>query len=384
MAEWKKSADAVIIGSGVQGCSLAYNLAKLGIKDVVVLEKDSLCSGSSGRCGAGIRAQWGTEMNCRLGLACLENFENLEEELGMKIDLHQGGYIMIAYGDKEYQQLKQSVGLQNRMGIASRELSREEACEIAPGLWAEDAAGFFYHDRDGHADPFLTTYAYHEAAKRLGVTFLKFTECTGIKVDKGRVAGVETTRGEIDTPVVVNCAGGYAQQVAKMAGIELPNYSERHQIIVTEPVEYGLCPPMLMSFTGNFYIQQRPNGSIIGGCSPEGHPDDMANGNTWEFLEKMSRKFTRLLPATREVRVVRQWSGQYNMTPDKQPILGEADGIKGFYLSVGYSGHGFMFATITGPLMAELINGQEPSIPIEMLHYRRFAKGELILEPAVV
>ncbi len=381
---WKNTADYVIIGGGVQGCALAYNLAKMGAKNVVVLEKNTISSGSTGRCGAGIRAQWGTEMNCRIGMDCLSKFENLSEELGMDVGLNQCGYLMVAYRDSEFETLKHSMKLQNSLGINTRVVSKEEAYSICPGLAAEDAVGFTFHDKDGHADPFLTTFAYQEAGKRLGVTFHKFTEVTGIQVENGKITGVSTTKGDIATPVVVNCAGGFSQHVAKMAGLEIPNFSERHEIIITEPVEFGVCPPMLMSFTGNYYIQQRPHGSIIGGCSPEGHPEDYHNGNSWQFLEQMAQTIYKLLPRTKGIRIVRQWAGLYNMTPDRQPILGEAEDIKGFFLSVGYSGHGFMFGPTTGELMAQLILGKDLSMPIDMLHYRRFATGELINEPAVV
>ncbi len=381
---WKRTADVVVIGAGVQGCSIAYNLAKMGVKDIVVLEKGTICSGSTGRCGAGIRAQWGTEMNCRFGLAAVEKFEQLHEELGMDCGLNQSGYLMVAYKDSEFEQLQKSMKLQNSLGINTRVVTYDEAKEICPGLAAEDAVGFTFHDRDGHADPFLTTFAYMEAAKRLGVKFLRFTEATDVKTVAGRVAGIVSSRGDIDAPVVVNAAGGYSQFISKMAGVEIPNFSERHEILITEPVEPGVCPPMLMSFSGNYYIQQRPHGSIIGGCSPEGHPQDYELGNSWDFLEMMSRTFVRLLPRTKGVRVVRQWSGLYNMTPDRQPVLCEADNVKGFFLSCGYSGHGFMFGPISGELLAQLILGQEPWIPIGMLHYSRFERGELLIEPAVV
>ena len=381
---WKRTADVVVIGAGVQGCSIAYNLAKMGVKDIVVLEKGTICSGSTGRCGAGIRAQWGTEMNCRFGLAAVGKFEQLHEELGMDCGLNQSGYLMVAYKDSEFEQLQKSMKLQNSLGINTRVVTYDEAKEICPGLAAEDAVGFTFHDRDGHADPFLTTFAYMEAGKRLGVKFLRFTEATDVKTVAGRVAGIVSSRGDIDAPVVANAAGGYSQFISKMAGVEIPNFSERHEILITEPVEPGVCPPMLMSFSGNYYIQQRPHGSIIGGCSPEGHPQDYELGNSWDFLEMMSRTFVRLLPRTKGVRVVRQWSGLYNMTPDRQPVLCEADNVKGFFLSCGYSGHGFMFGPISGELLAQLILGQEPWIPIGMLHYSRFERGELLIEPAVV
>ena len=381
--EWKNTADVVVIGGGVQGVATAYNLAKYGVKNVVLLEKNTVCSGSTGRCGAGIRAQWGTEMNCRLGLACLDIFEQLDDELGMSVGLNQCGYLMVAYKDSEFDTLKKSMVLQNSLGIKTKVVTKDEALAICPGLSADDAVGFTYHDRDGHADPFLTTFAYQEAAKRLGVTIHKFTEVTGIQVENGQVVGVKTNRGDIATRAVMNCAGAYAQFISEMAGVKIPNFSERHEIIITEPVEFGVCPPMLMSFTGNYYIQQRPHGSIIGGCSPEGHPEDFENRSTAGFLQHMSRTFTKHLPRTRGIRVVRQWSGLYDMTPDRQPEMGETD-VKGFYLSTGYSGHGFMFGPISGKLMAELYTKGETSIDISMLDYHRFERGELINEPAVV
>jgi sarcosine oxidase subunit beta len=380
--EWKKSADAVVIGAGIVGAATAYNLAKRGVKEVVLLDKGTICDGSTGRCGAGIRAQWGTEMNCRLGIAALDIFEQLDDELGMPTGLNQGGYLLVAYSEKELNNLKTSMKLQNSLGIKSREVSLSEAREICPALDASDAVGFTFHARDGHADPFLTTFAFVEASKKLGVSLYRKTECTGIKVAGGVARGVSTTAGDIDAGVVINCAGPYAQIVAKMAGVDLPNWGERHEIMITEPVEPGVCPPMLMSFSGNYYIQQRPHGSIICGMSPGGHPQDFMLGSTCQFVREMSKKLTSLLPATKGIRMVRHWSGLYDMTPDGSPIIGETD-VKNFYHSTGYSGHGFMLGPIAGRILAQHIIGKESDIDFSMLDYRRFARGELIVEPAI-
>jgi len=381
--DWKSSAEAVIIGAGIVGVSTAYYLAKHGVKDVVLVEKGTICSGSTGRCGACIRAQWGTEMNCRLGIAALDIFEQLDDELGMSIGLNQGGYLLVAYTDEEKETLRKGMLLQNSLGIQSRQITLSEAREICPGLAAEDATGFFFHARDGHADPFLTTFAYLEAAKRLGVTCHRNTTCTGVTVRDGAVRGVETDKGPISAPIVINCAGAYSQDIAAMAGVELPNWAERHEILITEPVAAGVCPCMLMSFSGNYYIQQRPHGSIICGMSPDGRPEDHDNGTSWQFVEKMSRVLAKLLPRTRGIRVARQWSGQYDMTPDAQPVIGETD-VKNFYHSTGYSGHGFMLAPVAGKILAQHITGGKPDIDFTMLDYRRFARGEHIMESNVV
>jgi len=377
------NADVAIIGGGILGAATAYYLAKFGIKNIAVFEKDIICSGSTGACGAGIRAQWGTEMNCRLGLAALDIFEQLDEELGFPTGLNQGGYLLVAYKETEWENLKRGVTLQNKLGVNSKIVSLLEAREICPGLAADDAIGFTFHARDGHADPFLTTIAYVEASKKLGVTYHKKTEVTGIMVENGVVKGINTTKGDIHAPIVINCAGAWAQHVAKMAGINLPNWSERHEIMITEPVEKGVCPCMLMSFSGNYYIQQRPHGSIICGMSPEGHPQDYNNMTTWNFVELMSKTILRMLPRVKDIRVVRHWSGQYDMTPDAQPIIGETD-VKNFYHSTGYSGHGFMLGPIAGKILAQHIAGMKPDIDFSMLDYRRFERGELIKEHNVV
>ena len=383
MMEWKSTADVVVIGGGIIGASTAYYLAKLGAGNISLIEKDTICGGSTGRCGAGIRAQWGTEMNCRLGMAALDIFERLEDELGMPIGLNQGGYLLVAYNEKEVATLRKGMELQNSLGIRSRMVTLAEARGICPGLAADDAAGFFFHARDGHADPFLTTFAYLEAAKKLGVACYRHTTCTGVSVEKGVVQGVETDRGRISAPIVINCAGPYAQFIARMAGIEIPNWAERHEIMITEPVAPGICPCMLMSFSGNYYIQQRPHGSIICGMSPEGHPEDYEKRTTWQFLEAMSKILVRLLPRTKGIRIARQWSGMYDMTPDAQPIIGETE-VKNFYHSTGYSGHGFMLGPVAGRILAQHITGRRPDIDISMLDYRRFARGEHILESNVV
>ncbi|MCL2684543.1 MAG: FAD-binding oxidoreductase [Synergistaceae bacterium] len=380
--EWKNRADVVIVGGGILGVATAYYLAKFGRCDVVVLEKGTICSGSTGRCGAGIRAQWGTEMNCRLAIAALDIFETLDDELGQPTGLNQGGYLLVAYSGKEFDNLKKGMALQNSLGIKSRTVTLAEARGICPALDGSDAAGFNYHQRDGHADPFLTTFAYIEAAKRLGVSCFRHTEVTGINVRGDKAVGVDTTAGHIDADVVINCAGPFAQTVARMAGIELPNWGERHEIMITEPVEPGVCPSMLMSFSGNYYIQQRPNGSIICGMSPEGHPQDYELHATWQFIRRMSQVLAKMLPVTKSIRVVRHWSGLYDMTPDGSPIIGETD-VKNFCHSAGYSGHGFMLAPIAGKVLAQHLTGNKPDIDFSVLDYRRFARGELIVEPNI-
>lgn len=380
-----RTAAVVVIGGGVIGCSIAYNLAKRGCRDVVVLERGYLASGSTGRCGAGVRAQWGTEMNLRMALASVRMFETMNEELDYDddIEFNQGGYLLLAYTDAGWQQFQANVALQRKFGLKVDLCTPEDARRVVPHLNTEDLVGATFCPTDGHCNPFKVTDAYAKAARRLGVRIETNTSVTGIQVENGQIKGVETTQGFISTPIIVNAAGGYSQDIAKMAGVEIPTYSERHQILITEPVEH-LQDPMVMSFHHHIYCQQTPHGSFIMGL---GDPNERPGYNTlssWQFLQEMAEKITWLLPPLRNIRVVRQWAGLYNMTPDRTPILGEATHQPGFYLAVGFSGHGFMLAPMTGVLLAESILGQELSLPIRPMDMGRFDRGELFHEPSVV
>ncbi len=202
-------------------------------------------------------------------------------------------------------------------------------------------------------------------------------------MENGRIKGVMTNKGYIETEIVVNTAGGRSQEVAKMAGVDIPVFSERHQILVTEPVNQML-DPMVMSFSLNLYCQQVPHGGFVMGRSDEGEPRDLRVTSGWHFLDEMAKTITDILPPLRDVGLLRSWAGLYNITPDRQPILGEVAQVKGLYLAVGFSGHGFMFAPATGILMAETILGEDTTIDISMLGLDRFEKGNLIFEPSVV
>ena len=380
-----KTASVVIIGGGISGCAIAYTLAKKGVKDIVVIERDYLSSGATGRCGAGVRMQWGTEMNCKLAKYSIEFFERANEELEYEYDIEfkQGGYLIVASTEKEVNQFKKNIALQNSLGIPSRLLTPKEAKEIVPHMDETKIIAATFNPKDGHLNPFHTTQAYANAAVRLGVEIMKYTPVTGINVENGKVVGVQTDKGYISTPVVVNAAGGYSQLIAKMVGIDLPVYSERHQILVTEPVA-PMQGPMFMSFSLNIYCQQTPHGSFIMGRGDANEPRDLRITSSWHFMEEMAKTCTELLPPLKELRVVRQWSGLYNISPDRQPIYGPVKEVEGFYLACGFSGHGFMFGPVTGVVMAAAILGETPTIPVHMLDKDRFERGELLLEPSVV
>lgn len=377
-------ADVVIIGGGITGTSIAYNLAKKGVKNIVLLEKNFLASGATGRCGAGVRSQWGTKMNCVLARESINYFERINWELEYEEDCEfkQGGYLLLASTEKEVRQFKKNIELQNSLDIPSRFLSPYEAKQVVPFLNTDKILAAAYCHKDGHANPFHVVNAYAKAAERLGVEICKYTEVIGIETKNGRVRKVTTDKGDIYTEKVVNAAEGYSKEIAQMAGLEIPVYSERHQILVTEPVNPALNP-MVMSFSMNFYVQQTPHGSFLMGCSHD-EPESYNISSSWDFMEDIASKIVGILPPLKDVHVVRQWAGLYNMTPDRQPILGSHPELEGFYMAVGFSGHGFMLGPMTGLLMSEHILNQKYTIDISSLDVGRFERGEPVFEPSVV
>ncbi|KKM11675.1 FAD-dependent oxidoreductase [Clostridiales bacterium PH28_bin88] len=383
-----KKADAVIIGGGIHGCSIAYHLAKYGCSRTVLVEKNFLASGGTGRSAAGFRHQFGTEVNIRLAAASIRMLEGLAEELAYPYDIEllQGGYLMLAYSESQLEQLTKNARLQQDLvGAGTQILMPEEISEIVPDLSLDGVLGGSFNKRDGHANPWHVTQAYAEAAKRLGVEIQTNTEAVEILYSQAKVTGVRTSRGEvIEAPVVVNAAGPDGASVAKMAGLDVPLYPERHQILVTEPLEMFI-PCMVISFQHGTYFKQTPHGSILMGVGdPQHEVKDFNQLSTWQFLEDVARKITFHMPVLKEVRVVRQWAGLYDITPDSQAILGGTPELEGFYMDIGWSGHGFQLGPIVGKVLAEIITGREPSIDVSAMSVERFKTGRLIPEPACV
>jgi sarcosine oxidase subunit beta len=379
----RKSADIVVIGGGSIGCSVAYNLAKKGFKNIVLLEKRYITSGSTGRCGAGIRQQWGTEMNCLIAKGSAEIWKTIGEETGYgDIEFRQSGYLLITYDDEQAERLTKNLEVQNRLGIDSRKVSKEEAKKIVPYVNTDNMTAAFFCQEDGHINPFKATFAYEKGARDLGVEFEKYTTVTGIKKEGRKIVSVVTDKGEIETNTVVNATGPYAKEIGKMLGLSHPVEPERHQLMVTEPMEH-MVDPLVMSFHHDSYINQVPHGGFLLGFGNPDEPRKINYKHEWKFMEDMAKKAIYQFPEMKDVRVIRQWAGHYGISPDGQPILGSVPEVDGYILALG-CGKGFMLAPMIGKLVAENMAGEETSLPIEQLSIERFEKGELIFETGVV
>lgn len=380
----KTSADCVIIGGGVVGSSLAYYLAKQGMTDCVLLESSYLASGATGRCGGGIRQQWSTGPNTELAIESVREFASLEDELDADIEFLQGGYLVLAYTDEDVEQFKKNVELQKKLGLDVEILSREEITrDVVPELNTDGVKLATYCPSDGSANPFLTTQAYADAAERLGVTIELFTPVTRVLAENGKVTGVETPRGTISAPRVINAAGSHSVSLAGAVGVDIPITPYRREILVTEPLE-RFFDPMIISFSYGIYFRQVRHGSVLGGFADPDEPAGFNQASSLDFLTAMSEKLSYLMPALRTVKVVRQWAGLYDMTPDALPILGPVDEVDGFFQASGFSGHGFMIAPKVSMLLAQMIVGQEPDLDIDRLSIRRFKEGTFSQERSVV
>ncbi len=371
-------ANIVIIGGGISGVSIAYNLAKKGMKDIVVFDDNYMTGGATGRCGAGIRQQWGTLMNCKLAKMSIDFFETAQEtlEYHRDVEFKQEGYLVVATTKKEDEISEKNVALQNSVGIPTQKLTPKEALTIVPHLNIDEVVSATFCPTDGHLNPFLMTDAYYQAAKKLGVTFFYEEKVIEIVTKDKQIKKVITEHHEVFTSKVVNVAGGYSREVGLMAGVDIPVFSENHEILVTEPTE-KIQGPMVISFSKNIYCQQVPHGSFIMGRSDLQALHNHDIGHTHQFLDEMAKTAVNLLPPLGDLRVVRQWGGSYNITPDRQPIISDTDQCSGYYMGVGFSGHGFMFAPITGILLSEIILEEKPTIDITKLHIDRFKNKNL-------
>ena len=379
-----KKTDVVIIGGGVNGCSLAYNLAKRGI-DVTLFEKKYLSSGATGACGAGIRQQWSTKENALLAIESVKIFEKLSRELGEDIEFRQGGYLIMVHDEEEMKQAEKNVSMQRSLGLKVDILEPDEINDIVPILDVKgiNAVGATFCPSDGHANPFKTTFAYANAARKLGAKLYTHTTVNKIRVKDGTVVGVSTDKGFIKTSVVVNAAGVWSRDIARLTGVKLPNVPFRKEIMATERFKL-LFEAMVISFKDGIYFSQQREGQIVGGIPIPGEKSGYKTMPTFAFLQHMAKTLTRYAPVLKHVNMLRHWTGFYDVTPDARPILGETPGIKGFIQCNGFSGHGFMISPMVTKILTEYIVDGRTSDILEKLSLNRFKGKKIDREMSVV
>ncbi len=371
--------DVVIIGGGITGLSTAYYLAKEGVRNIVVVEKSYLGSGSTGRCGTGIRQQFTTREHIILMRESVKLWKEWENNLPKSVHFRQGGYLWLLK-ENEMDAYKEYVRLQNILGVDSRIISQDDIKLIVPDINTDGIAGASWCPSDGNAYPFDTIDALRIALRQFGVSIRQFEEVKDIKVANGIIQQVITDKEVLNTHFVVNAAGFGAKRICHMVNIDLPLELYRHQIAVSEPVKVFLEP---MVVKGELYFTQTYRGRIIGGTDLNEQPTESL-ASTDKFLPQFAKEILSVLPTISSLNVMRQWAGFYVVTPDHHPILGGTDS-PGFILGVGFSGHGFMLGPVVGKLLATYIMHGTMYLPeANNLDLERFRSGRLIQEKAVI
>lgn len=378
-----RSAEVVIVGGGVNGLACAWNLAKRGMKDIVVLEKGYLGTGATGRCGAGIRQLWGMEENIILAREAVKIFENLDAELGFNTFFRQGGYLMLIFDEHEYETVTKTIPLQNRLGVPTVLMSPAEIRDFIPGLNTDGVLAGAFCRTDGTAYPYAVLWGYGEAARRLGVEIRVMTTVTSVAARVGGGFEVVTTDGTYHAPRLINVAGARTRDIGAMLGIDIPTRPYCHEIAVTESLK-AFLGPMIISPRKGFYFSQSLRGEIIGGVGDENKESSYSTSSSPDFLFRFAKVLRETFPALGRARIIRQWAGLYDVSPDSRPILGTVDGLDGYYHACGFSGHGFMLSPIVARLLTELITTGTTSIPIDNLNLARFKGKTLTRDPYVV
>lgn len=377
-------AEVVVVGAGIMGLSIAYNLAKNhGISDIVVVDKSYLCGGASGRNGGGVRAQFSTEENIRLMQESIAICRDFARELRINIWFRQGGYLFLVRTEAGRRTLEKSVAVQNECGLGTRMLTPKEAKRIVPELDLEGVVAASYNPDDGVVFPWPFVWGYAQGAEKLGVDIATNTSVIGFRTTGSRIDAVVTDKGEIKTHRVVNAAGAWSPEVARLLGVELPNHPHRHEICSTEPLKLWL-KPLVADLSNGLYFSQSMRGEVVGGIGNDRVPPGLDMGSSHRFLALYARALVKTCPILGRVKVLRQWAGCYDLTPDANPIVGEVDGIEGFYQASGFMGHGFMMAPVMGRRIAEQIANGGDSPLFSRWNLRRFKEGKLLSEAMII
>jgi len=363
----------VILGGGCIGASVAYHLAVAGVTDVVLLEANTLASGSTSKAAGGIRLQHGDPLNVRLAQRSLAELTAFEQLTGADISLRQVGYLFLISSPSDLAVFDRSMALQQSLGVPVRALSPDEARELVPQVVTEDLVGATFCPSDGYATPEALVQGYATAARRSGVTIRQHERVTRVITAHGRVEGVQTERGErIATRTVICAAGTGSRAIAATAGVDLPVSAERRRIFFSSH-SGAIAPdvPLTVDFASGFYFHREGPGILFGGRELT--------------AEELMAPATHRLPVLADLPLTSTWHGDYDMSPDHNAMVGRSAHLSGFYYATGFSGHGFQLSPAVGEHLAELVTGQQPSIDLTPLRAERFTDpGGGRVEPIVI
>lgn len=380
------TADIIIIGGGVIGCSTAFNLAYQGGKNIVLFERKQVCSGGTAKSCAICRTHYSIEPNLVHAVESLKIFEHFNDMVGGEADagFHRTGYLIL--GPEHHRAPMQSVFLrQNAHGIDTATLTEAEALKIHPLLTFDNVGVIGYDTRAGYCDPHLTTNSYVNRAKVLGVKVHTDTPVTNIRIN-GAKKIVTTPKGEWEAETLILIGGPWTNDLGKMIGVSFPYEISRHKVItlkISQP--YDLNWPTVKDLTtpDKIYFRPETGGVVLIGTGDHGDPiedadtlrDDQVG---MDHVERIGKLMARRMPAFVDARYTAGWTGPYDITPDWNPIIGAVPGYDGVYVATGFSGHGFKMAPTVGESLAQTVLGQPVRVSIEPYSPQRFAEGKVL------
>ncbi len=378
-------AEVVVVGGGVLGASIALNLTRAGVRDVLVVESSEVCSGSSGKPIGGVRAQFSDPLNVALAARSLGFYERLHADVGIGLD--QVGYLFLLRQAGHVASFEAAAAVQAGFGVESRIIDVDEARALFPYLDPAPFIGAAWTPRDGHARPRAAVAAMMEQAAAGGATVVDRCEVTGIDVRGGEITGVRTDAGTVATSTVVCAAGAWSRRIGEMAGVDLPVEPVKRQIALTRAPSPSVRIPFAIDASTTFYVHGADSGrdrGLLLGMSDPAQPVGFERAYDPSWLPRLRELAQGFAPALADLEVTEGWAGLYEQTPDANALIGEAPGVGRFLYATGFSGHGFCQAPAAGEVVADLVVGRQPFVDVRPLRAERFAESAPVLEANIV
>jgi sarcosine oxidase subunit beta len=368
-------AECVVIGGGVIGVSCAFHLAEAGV-DVLLLERGGLGEGSTAKAAGGIRSSFTSRVNVELGLRGLAAYSAFSRDFGVEIDFRRDGYLYLLTDPADVSAIGHCAELQQAYGVRSHLLDPSEVRGILPLLETDGVVAVLWSPDDAKATPDAVVRGYAKAARACGAKLRTGVEVLGIERDGDTLTGVNTTAGFVRTGAVVCAAGAWSGRIGELAGLDLPVRPFRRQVVFTGPVP-GLpaAVPLTIELPSAFYFHREGPGLAMSFSEDDGFPGFGTHYEAGEWLPRLAELAGRRIPAVLDAGIRAAWAGLYEVTPDRNQIVGESVLLSRFFYATGFSGHGFQMAPATGELVRDLYLGQEPAVDIAELDVRRFASA---------
>jgi sarcosine oxidase subunit beta len=385
--------DFLIIGGGIMGCSVAYNLAKRGHQNILVIERNLLGTGSTSKAAGGVRQQFSSVCNIEIGKYGVDFFTNIHERLGLEQDelaalFWQVGYLFLLFSPEQVQIFQKNMALQQSLNVPVVWLEPEQLAKKYAWLNLDGVLGATFCPTDGYGSPNDVTQGFAKVARRLGVRFWEETEVKGIYREGRKLTGVETSRGKVLADTIIGCAGAWSGELGKMLDVDIPVYPVKRQAFFTEAFDGGLPVnpdmPFVIDMGSGFHFRREGPGFLLGESDPNQAPG-FDTTLDWNWLDVVVEHAIERVPAFENAQILSGWAGLYDTSPDHNGIVGKLPELDNFYLATGFSGHGFMQSPAVGLLLSELIlDGKAHTIDITEMGIERLREGKFNREHNII